>query len=72
MPDRSPTEIRASIEQNRQALVRSVDSAHNEIARLTDWRGHIAAHRQELTVGAAVVGFAVGSALVLRAMRRRR
>lgn len=72
MPERSPAEIRASIEENRQALVHSVASARNEIVRLTDWRGQIAAHKQELTAGAAVVGFVVGSALVLRGLRRRR
>lgn len=72
MPQRSPAEIRASIEENRQALVKSVDSARNEIVRITDWRGQIAAHKDELTKGAAVVGFVVGSALVLRGLRRRR
>ena len=72
MPERSPAEIRASIEENRQALVHSVNDARNEIVRLTDWRGQIAAHKQQLTVGAAAVGFVVGSALVLRGLRRRR
>jgi 3-hydroxy-3-methylglutaryl CoA synthase len=72
MPERSPAEIRASIEANRQALVTSVDNARNEVARLTDWRGYIAEHKQEITVGAAAVGFLVGSAIVLRGLRRRR
>lgn len=72
MPQRSPAEIRASIEENRQALVHSVDQARNEVARLTDWRGYVERHKQELTVGAAAVGFVVGSALVLRGLRRRR
>jgi hypothetical protein len=72
MPERSPAEIRASIEANRTALVASVDSARNEVARLTDWRGYIAAHKQEITTGAAAIGFLVGSAIVLRGLRRRR
>lgn len=72
MPQRSPAEIRASIEENRQALVHSVDQARNEVARLTDWRGYVERHKQEITVGAAAVGFVVGSALVLRGLRRRR
>lgn len=72
MPQRSPAEIRASIEENRQELVRSVSSARNEVARITDWRQHIADHKQELTVGAAAVGFLVGSAIVLKGLRRRR
>ena len=72
MSQRTPAEIRASIEENRQALVSSVNEARNEVVRLTDWKGQIAAHKQELTVGAAAVGFLVGSALVLRGLRRRR
>lgn len=72
MAQRNPAEIRASIEENRQELVASVNSARNEIARITDWRQHIADHKQQITVGAATVGFLVGSALVLKGMRRRR
>ncbi|MFT4049805.1 MAG: DUF3618 domain-containing protein [Solirubrobacterales bacterium] len=72
MPQRSPAEIRASIEENRQELVSSVNAARTEVARLTDWRQHIADHKQELQVGAAAVGFLVGSALVLKGLRRRR
>jgi hypothetical protein len=72
MAQRSPAEIRASIEDNRQQLVSSVNSARTEVARLTDWRQHIADHKQELTVGAAAVGFLVGSTIVLRGLRRRR
>jgi hypothetical protein len=72
MPQRSPAEIRASIEENRQELVRSVNSARTEVARLTDWRQHIADHKQELTVAAAAVGFLVGSKIVLSGLRRRR
>ena len=72
MPQRSPAEIRASIEEKRQALVHSVEQARSEVVRLTDWRGYVERHKQELTVGAAAVGFVVGSALVLRGLRRRR
>jgi hypothetical protein len=72
MAQRSPAEIRASIEDNRQQLVSSVNSARTEVARLTDWRQHIADHKQELTVGAAAVGFLIGSTSVLRGLRRRR
>lgn len=72
MAQRSPAEIRASIEENRQQLVHSVNSARTEVARITDWRQHIADHKQELTVGAAAIGFLVGSSLVLKGLRRRR
>ena len=72
MAQRSPAGIRASIDENRQELVRSVDNARTEIARITDWRQHIADHRQEITIGAAAIGFLIGSNLVLKGLRRRR
>lgn len=70
--ERSPEQIRASIEENRMALVASVDAARNEVARLTDWRGFVAEHKQQLTVAAGVAGFVVGTLLVRRGLRRRR
>ena len=39
--------------------------------RLTDWRTHVEAHRREIVIGVAVVGFALG-ARMLRGRRRRR
>lgn len=70
-PQRSPEEIRASIIENRQALVASVENARTEVARLTDWRGFVAEHKQELTAVAAIAGFVVGSMMVRRGVRRR-
>lgn len=72
MPQRSPDEIRASIIENRMALVASVENARTEVARLTDWRGFVTEHKQELTVAASVAGFIVGGLLVRRGLRRRR
>jgi hypothetical protein len=68
MPARTPTEIRNSMEQNRMELAVSINQLRGEVARLTDWRGHIERHRTELTIGAAVVGLVLGA----RMMRRRR
>ena len=65
---RSPAEIRNSIETNRMELAVSIDRLRGEVTRLTDWRGHIERHRTELTIGAAVVGLVLGA----RIMRRRR
>jgi len=65
---RSPAEIRNSIESNRMELAVSLDRLHGEVARITDWRGHLERHRSELTMGAAVVGLALG----VRFLRRRR
>ncbi|HEV2923224.1 MAG TPA: DUF3618 domain-containing protein [Solirubrobacteraceae bacterium] len=68
MAQRTPAEIRNSIETNRMELAVSIGRLRGEVARLTDWRGQIERHRTELTIGAAVVGLALGA----RMMRRRR
>jgi hypothetical protein len=68
MAQRSPAEIRNSIETNRMELAVSIERLRGEVARLTDWRGHVERHRTELTIGAAVVGLVLGA----RMMRRRR
>ena len=68
MAQRSPEEIRSSIESNRMQLAVSVDHLRGEVTRLTDWRGHIERHRSEIAMGAAAVGLLVG----VRLLRRRR
>jgi hypothetical protein len=68
MASRSPAEIRSSIEANRAELAVSMEHLHGEVARLTDWRGHLERHKRELLIGAAVVGLALG----MRSRRRRR
>jgi len=68
MAQRSAAEIRSSIESNRMQLALSVDRLRGEVARITDWRGQVQRHRNELMVGAAVVGLFVGG----RLLRRRR
>jgi hypothetical protein len=75
MPDRSPAEIRASIEANRAELAVSIERLRGEVAELTDWRGHLRRHRGAALAGAAVTGFVVGggiAALGALAFRRRR
>jgi hypothetical protein len=71
MPVRSAEEIRNSMEANRAQLAVSVANLRGEVTRLTDWRTHVEAHRREIVIGAAVVGFAIG-ARMLRGRRRRR
>ena len=70
MPQRSPAEIRNSIEANRSQLAVSIVQLRGEVAYLTDWRGHLERHRREVIVGAAVVGLAIGSRLLRRRRRR--
>ena len=68
MAQRSPAEIRSSIEASRMELAVSVENLRGEVTRLTDWRAHVERHRSEIVVGAAVVGLMVG----VRLLRRRR
>jgi len=70
MAQRSPAEIRDSIEANRMELAVSVQQLRGEVTRLTDWRAHVARHRNEIVLGAAVVGLMIGGR-VLRRRRRR-
>jgi uncharacterized membrane protein len=69
MAQRTPDEIRQSIEANRMQLAVSVESLRGEVVRITDWRAHVDRHRNELMVGAAVIGLL---ALGKRRRRRRR
>ena len=71
MAQRSPAEIRSSIEANRNELAVSIVQLRGEVAHLTDWRGHIARHERELKIaGAVAVGLLVGSRLLRRRRRR--
>ena len=63
MPDRSPAEIRASIEANRAELAVSIERLRGEVAELADWRAHLRRHRTAALVGAAVTGFVIGGGL---------
>jgi len=75
---RTPDEIRASIEQNRQELGTSLVRLRDEVTELTDWRGQVRRNQQNLQVAAAAAGFVIaggigglGSALFGRKRRRR-
>ena len=63
MAQRSPEEIRASIESNRHELVQSVDKLRAEVAVVTDWRRHLRRHKREVIIGAAVAGFVIGGGI---------
>jgi hypothetical protein len=60
MPARTPEQIRASIESNREELAVSLLKLRGEVTVLTDWRGRFRAHRRELLIGAAIGGFVLG------------
>ncbi|HEX4806047.1 MAG TPA: DUF3618 domain-containing protein [Conexibacter sp.] len=77
MPTRTPEQIRASIELNRQELGASIEQLRAEVTALTDWRAQLRAHRREAMIAAAVAGFVIGGGIagatgVLFGRRRRR
>ncbi len=51
MAQRSPAEIRNSIESNRMELAVSIDRLRGEVAHITDWRGHVERHREQTDRG---------------------
>jgi Protein of unknown function (DUF3618) len=63
MATRSPEEIRASIEQNRQELGHSLDKLRREVGELTDWRGQIRQHQRQVLIGAGIAGFVLGGGI---------
>jgi 3-dehydroquinate dehydratase len=67
-PNRSAAEIRRDIEVQRQQLGSSVEALRHKVNELTDWRRQAQEHKQQLIIGAAAIGFAIG----VRAMLRRR
>ncbi len=71
MPQRTPAEIRDSIEANRNELAVSIVQLRGEVAYLTDWRGHLERHRSEVTAAAAVVGVLIAGRMLRRRRRRR-
>jgi len=77
MPTRSPEQIRASIELNREQLGTSLEALRAEVTALTDWRRQLREHRREALIAAAVAGFVIGGGIagvtgVLFGRRRRR
>ncbi len=63
MPTRTPDEIRASIEANRVELGESLEKLRGEVEQLTDWRSQLAAHQQQLMIGAGATGFVLGGGI---------
>jgi hypothetical protein len=70
---RSPEQIRASIEANRQELGVAVERLRAEVAEAADWRKQIRTHEKQVLIGAAVAGFVIGGGIagVLGMFRRR-
>ncbi|UGS38105.1 DUF3618 domain-containing protein [Capillimicrobium parvum] len=67
---RTPQEIRASIESNRMQLGEAIAQLRAEVTVATDWRRQIEAHKKQVLIGAAVAGFVIGGGLAIITRRR--
>jgi hypothetical protein len=63
MAARTPDEIRASMERNRQELGTAVAQLRVEVVRLTDWRGQLKRYEPQVLIGAGVAGFVLGGGI---------
>jgi dienelactone hydrolase len=72
--ERSPEQIRTSIEATRQELAFSVNDLRSKVGELTNWRRQLSENRQTALAGAAVAGFVIGGGLAatVSLFRRRR
>lgn len=61
--ERSPEDIRRSIEANREELGVAVERLRGEVVKATDWRAQLRTHRREAIIGAAVAGFVLGGGI---------
>jgi dienelactone hydrolase len=72
--NRSPEQIRASIEETRRELAFSVNDLRSKVAEISDWRRQLADNRTAALTTAAVTGFVIGGgiAATVSLFRRRR
>ena len=72
--NRSPEQIRSSIEATRQDLAFSVNDLRSKVTEIADWRRHLIENRDAALAGAAVAGFVIGGgvAATFSLLRRRR
>ena len=61
--NRTPDEIRASIEQNRQELGTSLVRLRDEVTELTDWRAQVKRNEKSLQIAAAAAGFVLAGGI---------
>jgi hypothetical protein len=62
-PQRSPEEIRRSIEAHRAELAVSLETLRSEVREVTDWRTQLREHQKQVLIGAAVTGFVIGGGI---------
>ena len=74
MADRSPEQIRGSVEATRQELTFSLNDLQSKVTELTNWRKPLVENKTAVLAGAAVAGFVLGGGLAatVGAFRRKR
>ena len=72
--NRTPEQIRSSIEDTRKDLAFSVNDLRSKVAEIADWRRQLADNRTAALAGAAVAGFVIGGGVAagISLLRRRR
>lgn len=72
--NRTPEQIRSSIEATRKDLAFSVDDLRSKVTGITNWRRQLADNREAALATAAVAGFVIGGgiAATVSLLRRRR
>ncbi len=60
---RTPEEIRASIEANRADLGLAVERLRVEVKEISDWRRHLRENHQQVVIAAAGAGFVLGGGI---------
>ena len=60
---RTPEEIRASIEANRADLGLAVERLRLEVKEASDWRRHLRENHQQAVMAAAGAGFVLGGGI---------
>jgi hypothetical protein len=63
MAERSPAEIRASVQETRRELAFSLNDLQSKVNELTDWRRQLIGNRRKALIGAAVAGFVIGGGI---------
>lgn len=70
---RTPEQIRASIDENRRELGHAIERLQSEVAELTNWRKKVAENQKQILIGAAIAGFVIGGGIAgLTGLFRRR
>lgn len=64
--ERSADQIRVDMVRERGELSESMTSLRTRWAEVTDWRGQLREHREELVIGGIAAGLLVGGAIALR------